>query len=253
MEEFSLVDESVACYLTQPEDGALRRVVLGVHGLGGSAMDTIQRSLAEEMCLFSAATVRFDFPGHGRSPRDRFDLPGCIHALMTAARFARDRFPQVEDLCIFATGFGAYITLLCLDELTALPGKLRLVVQTPSVLMHETLLSMLHITEPTFRAMDSCTLPLPRPLVISYDFYRDMRENPAIIPQVLPFLILQGEEDDFIPIQDIRQLRRLNENSRLVIIPGASHRFLEEGAWDMVLDLTRDWFEFQQVLVTDWE
>jgi len=48
-------------------------------------------------------------------------------------------------------------------------------------------------------------------------------------------------------------LRRLNENAKLVIIPGASHRFLEEGAWDMVLDLTRDWFEFEQVLVTDWE
>ena len=40
--------------------------------------------------------------------------------------------------------------------------------------------------------------------------------------------------------------------TKLVIIPGASHRFLEEGAWDMVLDLTRDWFEFEQVLVTEW-
>ena len=51
----------------------------------------------------------------------------------------------------------------------------------------------------------------------------------------------------------IRRLRRLNEDAKLVILPGVSHRFQEEGAWDMVLDLTRDWFEFQQVLVTDWE
>ena len=29
--------------------------------------------------------------------------------------------------------------------------------------------------------------------------------------------------------------------------------FLEDGAWDMVLDLTRDWFEFQQVLLADWD
>ena len=46
---------------------------------------------------------------------------------------------------------------------------------------------------------------------------------------------------------------QLNEQSKLVIIPGASHRFLEDGAWDMVLDLTRDWFEFEQVLCCDWE
>jgi hypothetical protein len=38
-----------------------------------------------------------------------------------------------------------------------------------------------------------------------------------------------------------------------VIIPGASHQFKEEGAWDMVLDLTRDWFEYRQVLLMDWD
>ena len=59
--------------------------------------------------------------------------------------------------------------------------------------------------------------------------------------------------DDYVPMEHILHLRRINEDAKLVIIPGASHRFLEEGAWDMVLDLTRDWFEFQQVLVTDWE
>ncbi len=44
-----------------------------------------------------------------------------------------------------------------------------------------------------------------------------------------------------------------NPSSKLVILPGVSHRFLEDGAWDMVLDLTRDWFEFEQVLCCDWE
>jgi hypothetical protein len=36
-----------------------------------------------------------------------------------------------------------------------------------------------------------------------------------------------------------------------VVIPGASHRFEEPGAWDMVLDLTRDWFSFGQVLLAE--
>ena len=71
-------------------------------------------------------------------------------------------------------------------------------------------------------------------------------------PCPIPMLILQGEKDAYIRMADIRQFRELNEGSKLVIIPGASHRFQEEGAWDMVLDLTRDWFEFEQVLLTDW-
>lgn len=65
-------------------------------------------------------------------------------------------------------------------------------------------------------------------------------------------LILQGETDDYINPGDIQQFHRINEGSKLVTVPGTSHRFLEEGAWDMVLDYTRDWFEYEQVLLSDW-
>ena len=50
---------------------------------------------------------------------------------------------------------------------------------------------------------------------------------------------------------DIQLLRNMNDRSKLVIIPGASHQFMEPGVWDMVLDLTRDWFEFEQVLLSE--
>ena len=50
---------------------------------------------------------------------------------------------------------------------------------------------------------------------------------------------------------DILHLRHLNDRARLVVIPGAGHQFQEPGAWDMVLDLTRDWFSFEQVLLAD--
>ena len=66
-------------------------------------------------------------------------------------------------------------------------------------------------------------------------------------------LILHGEADDYIRMEDIRHFRRINEHSKLVTIPGTSHRFLEEGAWDMVLDLTREWCEFETVTLADWE
>ena len=57
------------------------------------------------------------------------------------------------------------------------------------------------------------------------------------------------DADEYIRMSDIQQFHRINEQSELVIIPGISHRFQEDGAWDMVLDLTRDWFEFEQVLL----
>lgn len=245
----------IPCKLSAPDYGDIRRIVLGVHGLCGSANDQIQTGIAEEMELFYAATLRFDFPGHGESPldSDAFTLQNCVESLLTVAQYAREQYPEVEDLCIFATGFGAYITLITLEELMAMPGRIKLVVQTPSVRMHETLLAMKHITLPTLKAMDRATFRTARPLDVTYSLYEDLRDNIALDSYPLPILILHGEEDAYIRMDDILHFRRINEQSKLVIIPGTSHRFLEDGAWDMVLDLTRDWFEFEQVLVSDWE
>ena len=245
----------IFCKQTEPDFGDIRRVVLSIHGLGGCTEDAIQASIAEEMEIFSSAIIRFDFPCHGQSPMtdEAFTLENCRASLMAAAEYAKAQYPEVEDLCIFSTGFGAYMALICLEDLTQLPGNIRLVVQTPSVLMHETLLSMKHVSRPTFQAMGEIRFTSRRPLTIKYSFYEDLLENPALTTHPIPMLILHGEYDDYIPMEYIQHLRRLNEDAKLVIIPGASHRFLEEGAWDMVLDLTRDWFEFQQVLVADWE
>ena len=245
----------IPCKLSEPDDGQIRRVVLGVHGLGGSANDDIQTGIAEEMELFYAATVRFDFPAHGDSPMDSsaLTLENCVKSLLTAAHWAKQRYPQVEDLCVFATGFGAYVTLIALQKLLEMPGQVRLVVQTPSVMMHKTLLAMKDISRETFRAMDRITFRAPRPFDVTYSFYEQLQENIALTGYPIPMLILHGERDDYIKMSDIRNFHRLNERSKLVIIPGASHRFQEQGAWDMVLDLTRDWFAFEQVLLSDWD
>ena len=244
---------TVPCRLTEPE-GDIRRIVLGVHGLGGSMDDAIQTAIAEEMSLFHAAVMGFEFPAHGSSilDSDAFTLDNCTASLLCAARYVRERYPQVEDLCIFATGFGAYVTLLALPELLELPGRVHLVIQTPSVRMHDTLLAMLRMDPETLRAKDRITIPAPRPFDVTYSLYEDLKDNTVLTDHPIPMLILHSEDNAYIRMADIQRFRRLNPDSRLVIIPGTSHRFLEEGAWDMVLDLTRDWFEFQQVLLGDW-
>ncbi len=247
------VNMIIPCIRNEPLSGSVRRVVLGVHGFGGSSRDEIQEGIAEEMSLFGSAVLRFDFPAHGQNPCRELTLGGCMETLRQVAIYAKKRYPEVEDLCIFATGFGAYVTLLTLQDLMELPGRIKLVVQTPSLLMADTLLAMLQRTRETFKVMQKVTIPTNPPFDVTYELYEELRINPALTEFTIPMLILHGEEDDYIRIEDIRRFRTLNEYSKLVIIPGTSHRFLEEGAWDMVLDLTRDWFESEQVLLSDWE
>ena len=235
-------------------DFDIQRVVLTVHGLGGNSLDPIQASIAEEMEFFSSAVYRFDFPTHGDSPLESefFSLANCRKTLLAVAEYAKAQHPQVEDLCIFATGFGAYVTLTCLEDLMDLPGKIKLVLQTPSVRMHETLLSMRGISKATLEAMGTMSFTRRRRLDVTYEVYQEFEDNLVMMTYPIPMLILHGEEDSVIRREDIQSFARINDLSKLVIIPGATHRFQEPGAWDMVLDLTRDWFEFEQVLLSDW-
>lgn len=249
---FSIKSDSleIPCLLDTP-DGPIQRLVVSVHGLTGSMHDAIQTALAEELPLFYTAVLRFDLPAHGANPQQELHVQPCVDTLVAVCREARRRYPQVEDLCLFATGFGAYITLLALKQLQQLEEKLRLVIQTPALLMHETILAMLGITRQTLWAMEHFTIPTERPLEIRYDFYEELEQNIALVAHDVPMLMLYGENDPYIRPESIAHFRRLNDKSRQVTLPGMGHRFLEEGAWDMVLDLTRDWFEYQQVVLVD--
>ena len=240
------------CILREPDFGRPRRVVIGVHGIGGCKEDGIQVSIAEEMELFGAAVLRFDLPAHGENEEEILRLSGCVDTLLDVADYAAERYPDLKDLCIFATGFGAYVTLTALRDLIELPFRVKLVIQTPSLRMDQTVLGMTKVSPVTLEAMDMVIFKTSRrPIGIFHSFYEECRDNPAFASYPIPMLILHGQYDDYIPMSDIQLLRDLNERSKLVIIPGASHRFLEPGAWDMVLDLTRDWFEFEQVLLSE--
>ena len=240
------------CILREPDFGQPKRVVLGVHGIGGSKEDQIQESIAEEMELFGSAVLRFDFPAHGENEEEILSLRGCVDTLLDVADYAAGHYPHLQDLCIFATGFGAYVTMTAMQDLAELRFRVRLVIQTPSLRMDQTVLNITRVSAVTLEAMEMVLFKVPkRPLGFFYSFYEECRDNPAFASYPIPMLILHGQFDDYVPMADIQLLRDLNDRSKLVIIPGASHRFLEPGAWDMVLDLTRDWFEYEQVLLAD--
>ena len=247
----TVAERQTPCILREPDYGAPQRIVLGVHGIGGSKNDPIQQSIAEEMEMFGCASLRFDLPAHGDNDEEILTLHGCVDTLLDVAEFALSRYPGVEDLCIFATGFGAYVTLTAMADLIELDCRVRLVIQTPSLHMEQTVLEMTHVSPVTLEAMEMAFLNAPRPLGIFNSFYEELRDNDVLAAYPIPFLILHGEHDDLVPMADIQNLRNLNDRARLVVIPGAGHQFQEPGAWDMVLDLTRDWFSFEQVILAD--
>ncbi len=231
--------------LREPDRGEPVRVVLGIHGFGGSMHDTLLCSIAEEMAMFGAAVLRFDLPAHGENLEDVMSLPNCVQTLLNVAEYACEQYPQVEELCIFASDFGAYVALSAMQELQEFPNRVRLVLLDPCVQMDRAVLEMAHVSMVTLEAMEWAVVPGERPVGITYSFFEELRDNSALASYPLPFLILHSGSGRDSDLADTHLLRSLNDRSRLVLIPGSPD------SWDVVLDLTRDWFEFEQVLLTE--
>lgn len=245
----------IPCVLEEPEACSVRRCIIGVHGFCGSKDSKILEDIAEEMGLFGAATLRFDFPAHGDSPVTDWELSlkGCQETLETVVRWAKKAYPFV-DMGIFATGFGAFVTLVALDDLRLIKEDLKLVLQTPDLSMSHTLLHMISMTEEAFQKAGRVVIgaTAKRAVEVPYSFYEELQSQMVYYNHEMPMLLLHGERDELIPLSYLEPFRRFNPQSKLVVIPGADHQFRGEGQWDMVVDLTRDWLECEQVLLCDW-
>ena len=245
----------IPCISNEPDVGAVHRCIIGVHGFCGDKDTPILVDIAEEMGIFGAATVRFDLPAHGDSPVTDWglSLEKCVDSLIAVANWTQKTYPGAE-VCIFATGFGAFVTLVALDDLKELLGKLKLVLQTPNLHMSTSLLRMANMTEEQLHKAGRVTIgaTAKRAVEVPYSFYEELDANLVYYNYHMPMLLLHGELDDVVPLSYLEPFRRFNTRSKLVVIPGADHQFRGEGQWDMVVDLTRDWFECEQVLLCDY-
>ena len=245
----------IPCVLQEPEYCTVRRCIIGVHSFCGSKDSQVLVDIVEEMGLFGAATVRFDFPAHGDSPVSDwgFSLEKCVDSLVAVVRWAKKAYPFV-DMGIFAPGFGAFVTLVALDELREIDGNLKLVLQNPDLSMAHTLLTMAKMTEEEFHKAGRVVIgrSIGWAVEVPYSFYEELRSHMLYYNHDMPMLLLHGEKDNIIPLSYLEPFRQFNPNSKLVVIPGADDQFRGAGQWDMVVDLTRDWFQCEQVLLCDW-
>ena len=115
---FTLKDNDlrIPCVLEEPEYCTVRRCIIGVHGFCGNKDSKILVDIAEEMGLFGAATVRFDFPAHGDSPVTDWELSlqRCQDTLTAVVRWAKRAYPYVDTVVNVCSNIQKYSsTVLC--------------------------------------------------------------------------------------------------------------------------------------------
>ena len=239
----------------EPDYSAGTRVLIAVHGFGGDMRSSVIGAIAEEMGFYNTVTIAFDFPAHGESPMTarELTLDTCQRSLLEVVDFARARWPQAAEYCLLASSFGAYIALLAIDGLKERLGRFKTVLRCPAVRMNKTFLKLARTDEEGLMKIGRIICGWDRKMELGYSFFEQLQQNNAVADHDMPMLILQGDQDELIDLEDIEFFRILNGKSCLVMIPGATHRFNHEGELDMIVDLARDWYLCEEVLLCEYK
>ena len=228
----------IKCKLFTPDTPQVDHLVLGVHGFAGDRESSMLEKLATQCTSEGGALLCFDFPAHGHSPvkEDMLTAHNCKQDLLAVFRHGEQLYPNAKK-SVFATSFGGYITLLCAHELPACP----LILRAPAVTMPNLLLkNVLRTTEEHFRQVGVIRCGFERPIHLPFSALEDLREQEDLMAKVLDrqALIIHGDRDDIVPIEDIRQFVSCHHTATLEIIPGADHRFKKPGEMEQILSLT---------------
>lgn len=110
---------SIPCKYCLPDahENPLKGIILGVHGFSGSKESTGLKVLSERAVPEGFGLVCFDLPAHWKSPAplEMLTTENAIQDILFMAEQCRREFPGLPKF-IFATSFGAWLTLLCFQR-----------------------------------------------------------------------------------------------------------------------------------------
>ena len=228
----------IPCKAFLPE-GTPRWVVLGVHGFAGDKESSVLTALGEALAQRGDALVCFDLPAHGASPApdSHLRLEECTQDLSTVADWVLAQWPDARP-GLFATSFGALISLQCREAL----AKFRPVLRAPAITMASTFHEViLPCSLGDFEAAGGAWCGFERKMFVPYGFYTDLLSASIPTPH-RDTLVIHGTADDLIPFSAVEEWAVQNPRLHLRPIPGADHRFKGEGELEAILTLALDWF-----------
>ena len=222
----------------------IEKIIIACHGFGGDKNSSAIELLANNLLKENTMVVAFDFPAHGESKAsdDRFTVENSINDLITVENYYREKYNKSE-VGIFATSYGAYITLLKIQKYSNCYSKI--VLRSPAICMDEIFEnSILNENIEQFKIRGYSILGYERKMKIPYKYYEELKENKLfnIYTKNEKLLIIQGSEDDMAPISDsIEFIKEKNSKGKIIKILGADHRMKKEGELEKAIKYAVDY------------
>lgn len=225
----------------EPENGAIERYVIALHGFAGSMESWAISALAEHLTQYGTAVLTFNYAGHGNDTQDSlFSVECCKNDFRSMTEYAKKAYPVAQWTGVFATSFGGFLTLNLLNEI---PDSVRIVLRAPAVNMPEVFARIVDSEGcgmEAYRQSGSVTLGYEHKLDVPYAFYQELLENDVFRQDFdREMLLIHGDCDDVVLPEDTRAFCSRNPKIIRKEIPGADHRFLE--SLGQVMEIAVPW------------
>lgn len=218
----------------------VEKVIIACHGFGGDKESSAIELLAQKLIKEDTLVIAFDFPAHGESEANgkEFIIENCINDLISVEEYIKKEYPHTP-IGIFATSFGAYITLLKINKYEN--NYFSIVLRAPAICMDEIFInSILREDIEQFKQRGYTILGYEKELIVSYKYYEDLIKNKLfnIYNKNEELLIIQGTNDDMAPIEDsIRFIKSKNTKGKIEKILGADHRMKKDGELEKAINI----------------
>lgn len=226
------------------------------HGFLSHKNSTSNQALMTMLMDRGIATCRFDCFGHGESDGPFANLTTTIGVAQTLSVLQSLVARGYQRLALVGSSFGGLLSILAAAAWTdahrahpgAVPPLACLALKCPVVDFGEEL--RLELGEQGLQEWKRTnSIPDlhggPTRIPLHYAFYEDCLRQIAYDPArkiTAPTLIVQGDEDEYVPLhQSQRLFDALPGPRQLEILSGADHRFTKPADFQRMLTLLTDW------------
>lgn len=233
---------NVSIYI--PQNFNNKKIIIACHGFDGSKESITIQELCKKLEEAGIGLVSFDFPYHGSSManEEMLTTKNCQNDLKQVRNYIKRKYPECK-IGIFSTSFGAYITLLELNNLRKNP-YFAIICKSPAIKMDYILIHSLITEDLDILKKRGYTIrEKKRKMKILYSFYEDLKENNLLkkYNKNYEILIFHGDIDDTAPIKDTILFSKKNKNIQLKILKNVSHKIREENL-EKILNYSKNYY-----------
>jgi uncharacterized protein len=232
--------------LSNPSNNKSKPIIILCHGFFSSKDSRTFTSFEKLLNEKNISTFRFDFLGHGESEGlfEDITISEAVDDILNAIKFLKDL--GYNKIGLIGSSFGGISSIMAAsktNELFVLGLKCPVsdyYETTKRKKSEEELIMWKEVGFDFYIRKDKTALRL------NYTFYEDFKNNDAYKAAELiniPTLIVHGNKDQLVPIDQSIKTSKIIKNCKLEIIENADHFFKEKEHFEKMLNLFVEFVE----------